>query len=102
MLIMFALGAMSVVWMLVVSGLIFAEKVLPCGERLSRGFAVWLVVLGIWVAASPTSVPGLTQPGGAQMMRGSSSPSRRTIGPESAAGRIAARRPPFIGRQPRS
>jgi predicted metal-binding membrane protein len=62
MLILFALGVMSVVWMLVVAGLVFAEKVLPVGERLSRLFAVALVALGVWVAAAPHSVPGLTQP----------------------------------------
>jgi hypothetical protein len=70
MLILFALGVMSIVWMLVVAGLIFAEKVLPFGERLSRVFAVAVafVVVGIWVAAAPSSVPGLTQPGSAQAL----------------------------------
>lgn len=62
MLILFALGVMSVVWMLVVAGLVFAEKVLPVGERIAPAFAVALVVLGVWVAAAPGSVPGLTQP----------------------------------------
>jgi predicted metal-binding membrane protein len=66
MLILFALGVMSIVWMLVVAGLIFAEKLLPFGERLSRVFAVAFVLAGIWVAAAPSSVPGLTQPGSAQ------------------------------------
>jgi predicted metal-binding membrane protein len=69
MLILFALGVMSITWMLVVAGLIFAEKVLPYGERLSRIFAVAFVVVGIWVAAAPSSVPGLTQPGSAQAMQ---------------------------------
>ena len=66
MVILFALGVMSIVWMLVVAGLIFAEKVLPFGERLSRVFAVAFVLAGIWVAAAPSSVPGLTQPGSAK------------------------------------
>ncbi len=68
MLILFALGVMSVVWMLVVAGMVFAEKVLPFGERLSRVFAVVFVAAGIWVAAAPASVPGLTQPGSAHAM----------------------------------
>jgi predicted metal-binding membrane protein len=68
MLILFALGVMSVVWMLVVAGLIFAEKVLPAGEWLSRAFAVAFLAAGIWVAAAPSSVPGLTQPGAAHGM----------------------------------
>jgi predicted metal-binding membrane protein len=63
MLILFALGAMSLVWMAVIAGLIFAEKVLPFGARLPALFAVCLLVLGTWVAAAPGSVPGLTQPG---------------------------------------
>ncbi len=66
MLILFALGVMSITWMLVVAGLIFAEKVLPSGERLSQAFAVAFVVVGIWVAAAPSSIPGLTQPGSPQ------------------------------------
>src|SRR6202035_5311743 len=39
MLILFAIGVMSIVWMLVVAGLIFAEKVLPFGDRLTPVFA---------------------------------------------------------------
>jgi predicted metal-binding membrane protein len=61
---LFALGVMSLFWMAVVAVAIFAEKVLPRGVALSRVVAVALVVLGIWVAASPGSVPGLTEPGG--------------------------------------
>jgi predicted metal-binding membrane protein len=67
MLILFALGVMSLLWMAVVAALIFAEKVLPFGDRLSRVFALAFVALGIWVAAAPGSVPGLTQPKPMQM-----------------------------------
>jgi predicted metal-binding membrane protein len=59
---LFALGVMSLFWMAVVAGLICAEKVLPYGVALSRAFAVALVALGIWIAASPGTVPGLTDP----------------------------------------
>jgi predicted metal-binding membrane protein len=62
MIVLFALGVMSLVWMGVVAALIFAQKVLPHGEKLSRIFAVAFVAFGIWIAASPGSVPGLTQP----------------------------------------
>lgn len=65
---LFALGVMSLFWMAVVAAAIFAEKVLPGGVRLSRAVALALVVLGIWVAASPGSVPGLTEPGGMPAM----------------------------------
>jgi hypothetical protein len=62
MLILFALGVMSLLWMAVVAALIFAEKVLPVGGRLSKAFAVSFVAFGIVIAAAPGSVPGLTQP----------------------------------------
>jgi len=58
---------MSLVWMAVVAVAILVEKALPGGETFARVFAVVLVALGIWVAVSPGSVPGLTQPGDAQM-----------------------------------
>jgi predicted metal-binding membrane protein len=68
MVILFALGVMSLFWMVVVASLIFAQKVLPFGERLPRVFAVAFVAFGIWVAAAPGSVPGLTDPGSGMKM----------------------------------
>ena len=62
MLALFALGVMSLFWMAVVAVAILVEKVLPGGERFARLLAVVLVALGIWVAVSPASVPGLKQP----------------------------------------
>jgi predicted metal-binding membrane protein len=62
MLVLFALGVMSLTWMAVVAVLIFVQKVLPSGERLTWAFAVVLVAAGIWIAAAPGSVPGLTLP----------------------------------------
>jgi len=62
MVILFTLGVMSLFWMAVVAGVIFAEKVLPYGRRLSQGFALAFVALGLWVALAPGSVPGLTEP----------------------------------------
>ena len=61
--IFFAVGIMSLFWMALIAGVIFAEKVLPYGRRLSRVFAVAFIALGIWIAADPGSVPGLTDPG---------------------------------------
>ena len=63
MLVLFAVGVMSLFWMAVVAAVIFAEKVLPQGIRFTRTVALGLVVLGLWVAAAPASVPGLTEPG---------------------------------------
>jgi predicted metal-binding membrane protein len=62
MAVLFVLGVMSLVWMAVVAVVIFAEKVLPTGGRLVPVVAVALVVLGLWVAVSPATVPGLTEP----------------------------------------
>jgi predicted metal-binding membrane protein len=69
MVVLFALGVMSLVWMVVIAGVIFAEKVLPYGLRLSRVFAIALIAFGIWVTFSPSSVPGLTEPDEAPAMR---------------------------------
>jgi predicted metal-binding membrane protein len=68
MAVLFVLGAMSLFWMAGVAVAIFAEKVLPRGPRLAPAFAVALVALGIWVAVSPATVPGLTEPGGSPSM----------------------------------
>jgi predicted metal-binding membrane protein len=68
MVILFALGVMSLLWMAVVAALIFAQKVLPKGERLAPAFAVAFIAFGIWVAAAPGHVPGLTRPGSAPSM----------------------------------
>ena len=54
-------------WMAVIAGVIFAEKVLPYGVHLSKAFAVGFVALGIWIAAAPGSVPGVTEPRGGAM-----------------------------------
>jgi predicted metal-binding membrane protein len=69
MVVLFALGVMSLFWMALVAAVIFAQKILPGGERATRALAVALVALGIWVAVAPGSVPNLTQPGGAPAMK---------------------------------
>jgi predicted metal-binding membrane protein len=69
MVVLFALGVMSLLWMALVAGAIFVEKVLPQGLQLTRLVAIALIVLGIWVALAPSSVPGLTQPDDAPAMR---------------------------------
>ena len=62
MAVLFVLGVMSIFWMAVVAAAVFAEKVLPRGQRLAPALAVALVVLGIWVAVSPAGVPMLSEP----------------------------------------
>ena len=65
--ILFAVGVMSLLWMAVIAGVIFVEKVLPFGERASRVFAVAFILLGLLVALDPSLVPGLTEPGDMMM-----------------------------------
>ena len=60
---LFALGVMSLVWMVLVAGLIAVEKVLPVKAVANRLVTAVLVALAIAVALLPGEVPGLTQPG---------------------------------------
>jgi predicted metal-binding membrane protein len=63
---LFALGVMSIGWMVFVAGLIATEKLLPWKAVANRGIAVMLVVLGLAVAFAPEDVPGLTEPDSAE------------------------------------
>jgi predicted metal-binding membrane protein len=75
---LFALGAMSVAWMIVIALLIALEKVLPWRVGATTAVAVTLAVLALGVAAAPGSVPGLTIPShmqGMDMSGGSATPS---------------------------
>ena len=60
---LFALGVMSIGWMVLIAALIGIEKLLPGGALASAATAALLVVLGIGVATAPSDVPGLTVPG---------------------------------------
>jgi len=62
MVILFSLGVMSLAWMGIVAALIFAQKVLPGGDRAQPLLAVALVGLGAWIALDPGSVPLLHVP----------------------------------------
>ncbi len=59
---LFALGVMSVGWMVFVAALIAVEKLLPSKALANRGIAVLLLALGLAVAFVPEHVPGLTIP----------------------------------------
>jgi predicted metal-binding membrane protein len=63
---LFALGVMSIGWMVLVAALIATEKLLPWKAVANRGIAVMLVVLGLAVAFAPEDVPGLTEPDSAE------------------------------------
>jgi predicted metal-binding membrane protein len=59
---LFALGAMSLGWMIVVAALIAVEKLLPWKAVATYGVAVVLAALALGVAIAPADVPGLTIP----------------------------------------
>lgn len=59
---LFALGVMSVGWMILIAALIAAEILLPWGELANRITAAFLIVLAAAVAFFPEQVPGLTIP----------------------------------------
>jgi len=66
---LFALGLMSVTWMVVVATAIAAEKLLPWPTTANRLIAAGLAALGIAVISSPGDVPGLVLPQSAQAQR---------------------------------
>jgi predicted metal-binding membrane protein len=70
MLVLFAVGVMSLFWMTLIAVLIFAEKVLRVGPRLAPVFGIVLIALGLWIAVAPTSIPGLHVPGAKTDMSG--------------------------------
>ena len=63
MAVLFGLGVMSVFWMVVIAAVIFVEKVFSDGPRLTRVVGISLILLGLWVGVSPSTVPMLTEPG---------------------------------------
>jgi predicted metal-binding membrane protein len=62
MLMMVALGVMSVTWMGVTTGLVLAQKLLPPRVAVDVPVATAVVALGIAVIVAPSSVPGLVRP----------------------------------------
>jgi predicted metal-binding membrane protein len=62
MAVLFALGVMSIGWMLVVAGLIAAEKLSPWKKAAGLAIAISLVALAAAVAFVPGDVPLLTVP----------------------------------------
>jgi predicted metal-binding membrane protein len=60
MVVLLALGAMSVPWMAVVGVLVLGQKLMPPRVWVDVPLALALVCLGVVVAVAPSSVPGLT------------------------------------------
>ena len=62
MLILVALGVMSLAWMLAIAVLVLAQKLLPANATIDVPLALAIVALGILIVIAPASVPGLTPP----------------------------------------
>jgi predicted metal-binding membrane protein len=62
MLMLVALGIMSVTWMSLIAVLVLAQKLMPARAAIDVALALAIVVLGILIVVAPASVPGLTPP----------------------------------------
>jgi predicted metal-binding membrane protein len=62
MLMLVALGVMSVTWMSVIAVLVLAQKLLPAKAAIDVPLALAIVGLGVLIVIAPSSVPGLTPP----------------------------------------
>ena len=60
MLMLAALGVMSLAWMSIIAAVVLAQKLLPAKAAIDVPVAVAVLGLGIWIILSPASVPGLT------------------------------------------
>jgi predicted metal-binding membrane protein len=62
MLMLVALGVMSVTWMSVIAVVVLAQKLLPAKAAIDVPLALAIVGLGVLIVIAPSSVPGLTSP----------------------------------------
>jgi predicted metal-binding membrane protein len=62
MLMLVALGVMSVTWMSLIAVPVLAQKLLPAKAAVDVPLALAIVGLGIWIVLAPLSVPGLVPP----------------------------------------
>src|SRR5260370_84912 len=62
MLMLVALGVMSITWMSVITVLVLAEKLLPPKATIDVPLALAIIGLGVVIVTAPSAVPGLTPP----------------------------------------
>jgi predicted metal-binding membrane protein len=60
MVLLLALGVMSITWMGVVAALILAQKLMPPRALIDAPVALTIIAIGILVVVAPSSIPGLT------------------------------------------
>ncbi|HTA08108.1 MAG TPA: DUF2182 domain-containing protein [Streptosporangiaceae bacterium] len=59
MLILLALGVMSITWMAVIAVVVVAQKLLPARAAIDLPIALAIVGLGLLIIVAPASIPGL-------------------------------------------
>ena len=62
MVVLVALGIMSVTWMCLIAALVLVQKLLPARASIDVPVALAIVALGVLILAVPSSVPGLVLP----------------------------------------
>jgi predicted metal-binding membrane protein len=62
MLMLVALGVMSVTWMSAITVVVLGQKLLPAKASIDVPLALAIIGLGILIVIAPSSVPGLTPP----------------------------------------
>jgi len=62
MVVLVALGVMSVTWMSVIAGLVLVQKLLPPRASIDVPVALAIVGIGILIVIAPSSMPGLVLP----------------------------------------
>jgi predicted metal-binding membrane protein len=62
MLMLLALGVMSIAWMSVIAVVVLAQKLLPARAAVDVPLALAIVGLGVWIVVAPSAVPGLMPP----------------------------------------
>jgi predicted metal-binding membrane protein len=62
MLMLVAVGVMSVTWMAVTAGVVLAQKLLPPRAAIDVPLALAILGLGVLIVIAPSSVPGLIPP----------------------------------------
>jgi predicted metal-binding membrane protein len=60
MVMLLALGVMSITWMCVVALLVLAQKLLPPRAFIDAPLALTIIAVGVIVVVAPSSIPGLT------------------------------------------
>jgi len=62
MVVLVALGIMSVTWMCVIAAVVLSQKLLPPRMLFDVPLAVAIVGLGVLILVAPSTVPGLVLP----------------------------------------